>query len=355
MSLSIDLSLEKGHFNLDVHLSLPSSGVTAVFGPSGAGKTTLLRSIAGFEKPKGSIILNDKNLLNTKSNINIATHNRNIAYVFQEPSLFSHLTVIENITFATKFNKKIKTNFCLESLIEPLQLKSLLQRSTIKLSGGERQRVAIAQALYTNPKILLMDEPLSALDPKSRQDIITVLQKIFKELKIPTLYVSHSLKDLAILSDHILFMNSGKVANFGVTNKLIIGKDNPMVHEPNACFVVDTHVSHIEHELDLAHLEFSGGTFQIPSKNCINGQPYRLVLSAKDVSLSLNDPKESSCLNIFKATVMDHFPSGRSQQTVLLDLCGTHFVSKISRKSVQTLNLRVGLSLYIQIKASAIS
>ena len=208
-SIELNLSLKRDQFALSIALELPATGITVFFGPSGSGKTTLLRCVAGLEQAAGTVIIGREIWQDRGSRVFKPTWARDLGYVFQEASLFEHMNVRSNLNFGIKRVSKPGAKEALEFAIELLGIAHLLDRPTQGLSGGERQRVAIARALATQPRILLLDEPLASLDIARRQEILPWLEKLHKELEIPVLYVTHSMQELTQLADHVVLLNHG--------------------------------------------------------------------------------------------------------------------------------------------------
>ncbi|MGR9051670.1 MAG: molybdenum ABC transporter ATP-binding protein, partial [Gammaproteobacteria bacterium] len=224
----IDACFELVHpsFSLNVNLSLPGSGVIALFGPSGCGKTTLLRCIAGLERPNGTLTVNGETWQN--GSLFKPTHQRPLGFVFQEANLFPHLTVLGNLKYGSKRCQGNNGHFSLDHAIELLGIGHLLARKPARLSGGERQRVAIARALAVNPRILLMDEPMAALDYQRKREILPYLEKLHDELDIPLLYVTHSPDEVARLADHLVVMSQGKAVASGALTETLARLDLPI-------------------------------------------------------------------------------------------------------------------------------
>ncbi len=213
--LALRLSLRRTDFLLDITLTLPSQGITVLFGPSGSGKTTILRCVAGLERAEGRVALGTALWQDTAQDVMVPTHQRDLGYVFQEASLFDHMDVWSNLAFGVKRAKKPGLAQALDDAIELLGIGHLRHRPVYSLSGGERQRVAIARALAMQPQILLLDEPLASLDFARRQEILPWLEQMHKELKIPVIYVTHSLHELRRLADHVVLLSNGRVQTEG--------------------------------------------------------------------------------------------------------------------------------------------
>jgi len=213
MGIKLQLAQQRGDFQLDLQFTLPGCGISALFGASGSGKTSCLRAIAGLDKfQSGHVSVNGVVWQDELRGIFLKPHQREVGYVFQEPSLFPHLDVKSNLLFACQLNKQQRIEQ-LDALCELFDLGRLIKRAPYSLSGGEKQRVAIARALLSSPKILLMDEPLSALDEARKQEIIPYLEQLHKHLEIPVIYVSHDTEEVARLADYKVILSSGRVVD----------------------------------------------------------------------------------------------------------------------------------------------
>ena len=339
-------------FILDANFSIPDRGITVVFGPSGSGKTTLLRAIAGLEKSdKGFLKIGDS-VWQEGENF-LATHKRQIGYVFQDASLFDHLDVKGNLNFVIKRAVGLKEDF-IESIHNLLEIKSLLNRRTTQLSGGERQRVAIARALLTNPKILLLDEPLSALDMKRKNEILPYLDSIHNDLEIPILYVTHSQSEMSRLADHLLLIEDGHIIGSGPVNDMLTRFDMPLSHGAEAVSIIEAKVVGCEAKFNLMHLEFLGGQFVVPDNGFPVQTKVRIRVVARDVSLTKSKQVDTSILNIFPATVQETVPEGEAQVMVRLEIKETILLACITRKSSYNLRLNKGTKVFVQVKSVAI-
>ena len=339
-------------FILDANFSIPDRGITVVFGPSGSGKTTLLRAIAGLEKSdKGFLKIGDS-VWQEGENF-LATHKRQIGYVFQDASLFDHLDVKGNLNFVIKRAVGLKEDF-IESIHNLLEIKSLLNRRTTQLSGGERQRVAIARALLTNPKILLLDEPLSALDMKRKNEILPYLDSIHNDLEIPILYVTHSQSEMSRLADHLLLIEDGHIIGSGPVNDMLTRFDMPLSHGAEAVSIIEAKVVGCEAKFNLMHLEFLGGQFVVPDNGFPVQTKVRIRVVARDVSLTKSKQVDTSILNIFPATVQETVPEGEAQVMVRLEIKETILLACITRMSSYKLRLDKGTKVFVQVKSVAI-
>ena len=339
-------------FMLDANFSIPDRGITVVFGPSGSGKTTLLRAIAGLEKSdKGFLKIGDS--VWQKGEDFLATHKRQIGYVFQDAALFDHLDVKGNLNFVVKRAIGLKEDF-IESIHNLLEIKTLLNRKTTQLSGGERQRVAIARALLTNPKILLLDEPLSALDLKRKNEILPYLDSIHNDLEIPILYVTHSQDEMSRLADHLLLIEDGNIVGSGPVNDMLTRFDMPLSHGGDAVSIIEAEVLKRDSEFNLMHLDFLGGQFIVPDNGFPVQTKVRIRVVARDVSLTKSKQVDTSILNIFPAMVQEIVNEGEAQVMVRLQIKDTILLACITRKSSYKLRLEKGSEVFVQVKSVAI-
>lgn len=342
-------------FKLDVDLSLPGRGVTALFGPSGSGKTTCLRAMTGLERFPGSYLeVNGEVWQDDERNIFLPTFKRPLGYVFQEASLFPHLSVQRNLEYGMRRVPSAMHQVSLDQAVALLDIGHLLQRNPDKLSGGERQRVAIARALATSPRILLMDEPLAALDSKRKEEIMPYLEKLHDELDIPVIYVSHSADEVARLADHLVLLESGKVVASGATSDLMTRLDLNFAHGDTASALVVATVTAHDASFHLTSAEFSGGQLLLPQQAATIGQQIRVRIQARDVSLSLTPQRDSSILNIVPATVAELSDDAAGQVMIGLDANGTRLLARITRKSCEAMGLTLGTPVFAQIKGIAI-
>ena len=346
----IKIQLES--FTLDANFSIPDRGITVVFGPSGSGKTTLLRAIAGLEKSDdGFLKIGDS--VWQKGEDFLATHKRQIGYVFQDAALFDHLDVKGNLNFVVKRAIGLKEDF-IESIHNLLEIKTLLNRTTMQLSGGERQRVAIARALLTNPRILLLDEPLSALDLKRKNEILPYLDSIHNDLEIPILYVTHSQDEMSRLADHLLLIEDGNIIGSGPVNDMLTRFDMPLSHGGDAVSIIEAEVLKRDSEFNLMHLDFLGGQFIVPDNGFPVQTKVRIRVVARDVSLTKSKQVDTSILNIFPAMVQEIVNEGEAQVMIRLQIKETILLACITRKSSYKLRLEKGSEVFVQVKSVAI-
>ena len=350
--IECNIKIQLESFMLDANFSIPDRGITVVFGPSGSGKTTLLRAIAGLEKSDdGFLKIGDS--VWQKGEDFLATHKRQIGYVFQDAALFDHLDVKGNLNFVIKRAIGLKEDF-IESIHNLLEIKTLLNRKTTQLSGGEKQRVAIARALLTNPKILLLDEPLSALDLKRKNEILPYLDSIHNDLEIPILYVTHSQDEMSRLADHLLLIEDGNIIGSGPVNDMLTRFDMPLSHGGDAVSIIEAEVLKRDSEFNLMHLDFLGGQFIVPDNSFPVQTKVRIRVVARDVSLTKSKQVDTSILNIFPAMVQEIVNEGEAQVMVRLQIKETILLACITRKSSYKLRLEKGSEVFVQVKSVAI-
>lgn len=347
--------LPLGSFDLDAEAVLPGSGVTALFGRSGSGKTSLLRCLAGLEQPAdGYLEVNGEQWQESATGQFTPPEQRGIGYVFQEGALFPHLRVSGNLLYGYRRTAKEKRTEQFETVVELLGLNSLLERLPAQLSGGEKQRVAIGRALLNNPRLLLMDEPLAALDRGHKREILPYLESLHQESRIPIIYVTHDLDELVQIADHLVLLEKGTILAQGGLEEVLSRIDLPIAREADAGAVIDTTlVAHDDH-YHLSHLRFGGGEITVSWIDRPVGSEVRIRIHAKDVSLTLEPPGPTSILNILPGSIEAMEAHGRGRMLVRLEIGGTPLLARITRKSQQLLGLEVGSRVYAQVKSVAL-
>lgn len=353
--LHAHFKLDREAFSLDVDLHLPGNGVTALFGPSGSGKTSCLRAIAGLEPDaRGKLEVNGSIWQDDDAGIFLPTHQRPLGYVSQDAALFTHLTVRGNLEYGMKRVPTSQRRVSLQQAINLLGIDNLLERMPANLSGGERQRVAIARALAVSPALLLMDEPLAALDVQRKDEILPYLEKLQQELDIPLLYVSHAPDEVSRLANHMVLLNQGRQIASGNPTELMTRLDLPMAHGDGAGVIVATTVEGHDAAYDLITLRFAGGLIRLPATSGHASDNVRVRIQARDVSLLLQPPKDSSILNSFSAQVTEIAADSPGQVMIALDCNGQRLLARITRQSSELLQLRAGSNVVAQIKGVAL-
>jgi len=352
------LALARPGFVLDVALQLPARGVTALFGPSGCGKTTLLRALAGLERAAGSVVLGDEVWQDDARGVWLPTHRRPLGYVIQEAALFPHLSVRANLDYGRRRSGPAAAGFALDAVVDLLGIAPLMDRRPTTLSGGERQRVAIARALATAPRLLLMDEPLAALDAERKAEILPYLEGLHRELALPVIYVSHALDEVARLADHLVLLRDGQVQASGPLAELLARPDLPLGRQDDAGVLIEAEVIEHDHAFGLMRLSFPGGALWVGEASAAPGQRVRARVLARDVSVSRQRPAETSVINVLPVRLHSLHVE---RHTVLLSLVlvgggdsDTPLLARVTRRSCEALALTPGDDLYAQIKGVAL-
>lgn len=353
MTIESRFDIHKGDFSLTVDLTIPSQGISALFGPSGCGKTSLLRAIAGLDHYPGARLKVGETSWQDE-NYFLPPHKRPLGYVFQENGLFTHLDVEQNLQYGMKRVPESKRKVPLQQAIELLDIAHLLKRKPDKLSGGEKQRVAIARAVAVSPRLLLMDEPLAALDMARKQEILPYIESLTQTLNIPLIYVSHATDEVARLADHLVLMEQGAIKTSGPIAELLTRLDLSLSQDENAEALITANVAAHDDEFNLTYVDFEGGRFTVPQKLLSIGQAVRLRVLARDVSLTLEKQSGTSILNIFPATVDQIQARGNAQVTVRLLVGGFPILARITQKSASLLDIQPGRQVYAQVKSVAL-
>ena len=356
-TVELRYELKRADYLLDVDLKFPMHGITGIFGESGSGKTTLLRCIAGLETPKtGRLAIDGEVWQDTAQNISRAIHQRRIGYVFQEPRLFRNLNVQGNLDYASRRaqNHNAGNGVEFDQIVELLGLTHLLQRAPGELSGGEAQRVSIARAVLRAPRLVLMDEPLAALDRARKDEILPFLDRLHTELSLPILYVSHSIEEVCRLCDHLVVIDRGQILADGEIQSVLVNLELPLLAGEEAGSVIEGSIETYDTEYDLTRVRFSAGTLLVPGRFGAENTPLRLRIRAGDVSLCRSRPNDSSILNIIAVTV-DDIQSGHGPYALVRLRAGDDLlVARLTRRSADQLGLKPEDRLLAQIKSVAV-
>jgi molybdate transport system ATP-binding protein len=350
-----------GAFALDAVFAVPMRGVTALFGPSGCGKTTVLRCVAGLQRLAGRLEVGGETWQDDAAGIFLKPHRRPIGYVFQEANLFPHLSVRNNLLYGARRARgysALSPGF--EDIVDLLGLGALLDRATAALSGGERQRVAVGRALLSRPRLLLMDEPLSALDRMTKEEILPYFEALHRSLSIPVLYVSHDMAEIERLADTLVLMQDGRVIGSGPLAALEADPSLPLLRAPEAAVTLESEVSGFDEAYGLTLLAVTGGTLVVPGRRASLGSRQRIRITASDVSFALSRPVDSTVLNTLPVRILSiaEQDAGRTQLNLVAALGeageGPRIVGRITRKSLETLRLGPGSQVFAQIKSVAL-
>ncbi|MFN9489893.1 MAG: molybdenum ABC transporter ATP-binding protein [Betaproteobacteria bacterium] len=353
--LNVAIEHAQGGFRLAVEFAA-EGGVTALFGRSGSGKTTLVNAIAGLLRPqRGSIRFDGETLFDADGGIHLPPQARRFGYVFQEGRLFPHLTVRHNLTYSGLFSGQSVSGSELDRVVGLLGLESLLERRPGALSGGEKQRVAIGRALLARPRLLLLDEPLAALDTRRKSEILRYLELLRDEFAVPMLYVSHAVEEVVRLASNVVLLSDGRVEAAGPTAEIMSKAElRPLTGRYEGGAVIEARVAEQDLRYGMARLEFAGGSLFVADLDALAGEAVRVRIRARDVALALQRPEGTTFRNIIACRVSAIADSPGSMAEVSLDAGGATIVARITRQSREELALQPGLQVYALIKAIAL-
>jgi molybdate transport system ATP-binding protein len=354
-AIAIALRGELGAFRLDVDFSVPMHGISALFGPSGCGKTTILRSVAGLNRIPGRITVGDEVWQDDRHFV--PTHRRALGYVFQEASLFAHLSVRRNLIYGEKRASAVEKYIRFDEIVELLGIDHLIDRSPLNLSGGERQRVAIGRALLSQPRLLLMDEPLSALDRIARDEILPYFEALHARLRIPILFVTHDMAEVERLADHLVVLREGRLVEAGPLNDVLSAPGSPLAGRRDFAAVLPARV--VRNEPDgIAVLDIAGRELLVVANGLLPGGNVRVRIAASDVSIARERHASSSILNALPARIERIEPVGEAEASVLLDIgvdAPALIRARITNRSAGALALAPGESVVAQIKSVSLA
>lgn len=354
--LDLEASLNFEAFQLEARLDLTLDGVTALFGPNGGGKSTLLRVIAGLEKAKRASISYDEALwVDSSRGIHLPAHRRPVGLVFQDARLFEHLDVAGNLRYADRRSRNNGGGITWEGVVEALDLGDLLQRRVGGLSGGERQRVALGRTILTRPKLLLLDEPLSALDLGRKAEILPYLGSAPRRFGIPTIFVSHAVDEVVQISDRVIVLAEGRVQAVGSVAEVLERSDlQGYTGRFEAGSLLEAVVTAQDEDFRLTKLSFADQVITMPMVSFLAvGEPVRLRIRARDVALAKRRPEALSIRNILKGEVVEILAeTSTAFAEVLVDLGGSRLRARITRASVADLSLSVGDEVFALVKST---
>ncbi len=351
--LSLNVKTAFDGFDIDIAETLTLDGATAIFGASGAGKTTLMRSIAGFQTPQsGRIALGDEAWFDSAQKINLPAWRRPAGYMFQDGRLFAHLTVRGNLAFADQ--RSPGGQYARDHIVDAFALAPLLDRRVTSLSGGECQRVALARTLLSRPRLLLLDEPLAALDRKRKSEILPYLKDLPQRFGAPTLFVSHDIEEVAQLADNILLLANGRVDAYGAAADIISMLDlEPVTGRYDASTLLEGRVAGHDQSLRLTRVALGGAIITMPINDRLaDGDAVRLRIRAQDVAIATTKPEGISIRNALPGAVHAITEqSGTAFAEIFIDIGDACLRSRITRASVADLGLAEGMPVYALIKS----
>ncbi|WP_027051167.1 molybdenum ABC transporter ATP-binding protein [Mesorhizobium erdmanii] len=351
MSVHVDIGHRLGDFAIEARFD--SAGrLTALFGPSGSGKTTLINLIAGLIRPeKGCIEVDGRVLVDTAKDVFVPKHRRRIGMVFQDARLFPHMSVAGNLRYGRWFTPPAERYAEMDSVVELLGIGPLLNRRPAKLSGGEKQRVAIGRALLASPKLLLMDEPLASLDEARKAEILPYIERLRDETKIPIVYVSHSVAEVARLASDVVMLAQGKVVATGPTEAVMQRLDLlPAEERGEGGAVLDTRVLRHDEVFGMTVLGSAGGEIRVPRLAVKTGAPVRIRIRARDVMIATEKPTGLSALNILPGTIVAIRPGEGPAVELGIDCNGATVLARITEQSRHALKLRLGGKVFAVVK-----
>ncbi len=346
-----------GGFSLNVDLTMPMQGITALFGPSGCGKTTLLRALAGLSRLRGRLQVGAQVWQDDSQGLFLPPHQRPIGYVFQEQSLFAHLSVRDNLLYGSRRALKLRGGEdgpTFDAVVDLLGLGRLIARAPDALSGGERQRVAVGRALLARPRLLLMDEPLSALDQTAKAELLAYLEKLHEHLSLPVVYVSHDIAEVARLADHMAVMAEGRILTEGPLAAMLERLDiDPDTDRLEAGVVLDARIVGHDTAFALSQVAHGGQMLSIPMVAGAPGSHIRLRVRARDVALATQKPEGLSVRNILTGRIVEITPAPEAAHAdVLVEIGGgARLRARVTRAAVADLGLRPGMPVHALIKS----
>lgn len=352
MNLACAIRQDFGDFTLDTAFEVDRPGITALFGPSGAGKTTIVNAIAGIFRPReGKILLDGEAVFDSARGIFVAPDKRRAATVFQDARLFPHMSVRDNLLFGWRRAEMRASQAEIDHIVDLLGIGALLDRRPAKLSGGEKSRVALGRALLASPRLLLLDEPLAALDASRKAEIMPFLERLRDEAKIPMIYVTHSLDEVTRLADRMIVLKQGRIAAQGTVFDLLPDIETEALGS-EATYGAVFPATVREHRADgLSLLAFDGGMLLIPRIDRTIGDRLRVRLRAEDIMLAREEPRAISANNILPAAVTAVRNNGSSHADIQL-LCGsTKLLARITQASASRLGIAPGQNLFAVIKS----
>ncbi|OBZ95203.1 molybdenum ABC transporter ATP-binding protein [Pararhizobium polonicum] len=353
MSLVVETRHRLGAFSVEATFS-SDRGVTALFGRSGSGKTSLINIIAGLLRPdSGRIVFNGDVLADAENRIFTPPHKRRFGYVFQEARLFPHLSVRQNLTYGRWFAQGRNDGPGFNRIVDMLGVGALFDRAPVNLSGGEKQRIAIGRALLSSPRLLLMDEPLAALDEERKAEILPYLERLRDEMEIPIVYVSHSVSEVARLANKVIILENGRISASGDA-AAILSQPSSAVSRREAGAVIDGVVGATDTEHQITIIRAGSAEIRVPHLEAATGKTVRLQIAARDVMLATSKPEGLSALNILPATIVEIGDAAQGMVDIRLDCGGVTIVSRITVLSRDMLKLHIGKPVHAIIKSVAL-
>ncbi len=356
MSVDIEIRHQLAEFPLDVNFSVQRNAVTALFGPSGAGKSSIINIVAGLlQADSAKISINGHVVEDAENHISVSPRLRNIGYVFQQPRLFPHLNVEKNLLFGWRRARHPVSRQEVDKLITLLGIESLISRKPRSLSGGEKQRVALGRAILSNPELLLLDEPLAALDHKRRDEILPYIERLRQEQQIPILYVSHSIDEVTRIADHIHIINQGKLVASGLIEDIFSRIDlYPITGRFEAGAIIDGTLANHLPEHALSQVAFGNQLLTVPKIAGEPGESIRVRVRSRDIIISRIEPQEISANNVLNGEILDIRANDGPYADLQLQCGGARLIARITRHSAERFDLGIGSQVFAVIKSVTI-
>jgi molybdate transport system ATP-binding protein len=354
MSLSVRLRHDFPSARMEMAFEVPSPGVTVLFGPSGAGKTTIILAAAGLLRPDVCRIEVDGQVLaDTETDLWLPPERRRVGLVFQDARLFPHMSVATNLRFGMRRARDGSVRF--DDVVELLGIGALLDRRPHTLSGGERQRVAIGRALLAQPRLLLMDEPLASLDAARKSEILPYLTRLKTALRLPVLYVTHDLDEVARLVDSMVLVEAGRVIGFGALAEIAARADLPLARRDDAAALLHCHVAGHASDRALTRLDGGGATFLVPLLDAPEGTERRIRIPAREVILAGRPPEAISLHNVIPGTVR-RIAADPERRAVMVEIAlpDGALLARVTQDAIVRLDLAVGRPVLALIKSTSI-
>ncbi|MGA7539497.1 MAG: molybdenum ABC transporter ATP-binding protein [Steroidobacteraceae bacterium] len=352
--LRVSVLKRREAFTLSAQLEAPTPGVVALFGRSGCGKTTLVNIISGLLRPdEGRVELDGQVLTDTRERIAVPVERRRIGYVFQDARLFPHLGVLANLRYGERRAPQQARTIGLEEVLALLGLEPLLERRTHQLSGGERQRVALGRALLSQPRLLLLDEPLAALDAARREEVLPYLETLRDRLSIPMVFVSHQLEEILRLATYVALMEAGQIVASGTLGQISLRPEFRAIVGPEGVgAVLDGRVTQVDAERGMADVELGGGTLHVSVAGARLGAAMRIQLLARDIILATEPPRGLSVRNALQGSITELADDVGQAVLVKIDIgAGAAVLSRVTRSARDDLGLRPGMAVWVLVKA----
>jgi molybdate transport system ATP-binding protein len=354
--IAFDVRIAFGEFDLQIDHRMPIEGIVGLFGPSGCGKSTLLRIMSGLERnARGQIRFGDEVWQDTARGIFMPPHKRGVGYVFQDVRLFPHLSVAGNLRYADKRSRRVDSAIDIEGVVAALDLAPLMTRRPSSLSGGERQRVAIGRTLLTRPRLLLMDEPLAALDVRRKAKILPYIERLPQTFRVPVIYVTHSIDEVTRLAERMLVLANGRKVTYGPVAEALERLDlQPIAGRFEAGVVLTGRVTRHDLTYRLTHLDLHGKEIVMPMADVALGSDVRLRIRARDVALATKAPENISIRNVLPGTIAEivEEPDTAFAET-LVDIGGANIRARVTRSAVAALALTRGKPVFVLFKSIA--